>query len=141
VKFSSFSAYWARLAEGLSARTGEERLGYFGPLPVFSRGCPVACCLLMVLFFVAVPGCRCVLVPDGSVVVRVGCLLEGLDTGDKCLVRRGLGDGRMMLCLYQLIAGGCRVPIFPPGLLQVIDARADLGDTVTDLLVADLPAL
>ncbi len=47
----------------------------------------------------------------------------------------------MMLCLYQLIARGCRMPVFPAGLLQVIDARADLGDTVTDLLVADLVAL
>jgi hypothetical protein len=116
-------------------------LGCFGSLPVFSRGCPVACCLLLVLSFVAVPACRCMLVPDGSMVVRLGRLLEGLDTGDECLLRRGLGDSRMMLCFYQLLAGGNGVPVFPPGLLQVIDARADLGDAVTDLLVADLPAL
>lgn len=114
-------------------------MGCFGSLPVFSRGCPVACCLQQVLF-VATPRCRRVLVPGGNVLMRVGCLMEGLDTGNECLVRRGLGDGRMMLCLYQLIAGGYRVRFFPPGLLQVIDARPDLGDTVTDLLVADLPA-
>lgn len=115
-------------------------MGCLGSLPVFSRGCPVACCPQLVLLAVT-SSCRCVLVPDGGVLVRVGCLLEGLDTGNKCLVRRGLGDGRMMLCLYQLIAGGYRVRVSPPGLLQVMDARADLGDTVTDLLVADLPAL
>ena len=115
-------------------------MGCFGSLPVLGRGCPVACSLQQVLF-VATPSCRCVLVPDGSVLVRVCCLLEGLDTGNKCLVRRGLGDGRVMLCLYQLIAGGYRVRFFPPGLLQVIDSRPDLGDTVTDLLMADLPAL
>jgi hypothetical protein len=116
-------------------------LGCFCSLPVFSRGCPVACCLLLVLFLVAIPASRRVLVPAGSVVMRVGRLKEGLHTGDKCLMSRGLGDGRMMLCLYQLIAGGCRVSVFLPGLLQVTYARADLGDTVTDLLVADLPAL
>jgi hypothetical protein len=47
----------------------------------------------------------------------------------------------MMLCTYQLLAGGHRVPVFPLGLLQVIDARADLGETLTDLLAAGLPAL
>jgi hypothetical protein len=47
----------------------------------------------------------------------------------------------MVLCLCQLLAGSHRVTAFPLDLLQVSDARADLGETLTDLLAAGLPAV
>ena len=47
----------------------------------------------------------------------------------------------MTLCLCQLLAGGTQGPAFALALSQVIDARADLGETLTDLLAAGLPAL
>jgi hypothetical protein len=119
---------------------GQKQLGCFGSLPVLGCGCPVVCCLLAVLFLVPSHR-RCALVLDGRTIVRPGCSQVGLNTVGECLARRGLRRSRMMLCTYQLLAGGHRVPVFPLGLLQVIDARADLGETLTDLLAAGLPAL
>jgi hypothetical protein len=118
-----------------------KRLGRFGSLPVCRCSCPVECRPLVVLSGVAAPSCRRVLVLDGSAFVRLRCVQEGLNAGIQRLLCRGLGDGRVMLRLSELLARGNRVPVFPLGLLQFIDARADGGDTISDLLTAGLPVL
>jgi hypothetical protein len=46
----------------------------------------------------------------------------------------------VILYLCQPLAGLCQKPAFP-GLLQVIDAGADGGDSVTELMAAGGPAL
>jgi hypothetical protein len=120
---------------------GKERPGCFGSLPVCRCGCPVERRPLVVPFLVAASSRRCVLVRDGSAFVRLRCVQEGLNAGGKRLLCRGLGDGRVILRFCELLAGGHQVPVFPLGSLQFIDARADGGDTIADLLAAGLPAL
>jgi hypothetical protein len=78
-------------------------------------------------------------VRDGTTFVRFGCPQEALNTAGKCLMRRRLGGGRVIPRFNEQLDGACRNPAFP-GLLQVIDAYADGGETVTDLLAAGLPA-
>lgn len=118
---------------------GEKRLGYSGSLPVRGRGRPVVRCLLTVLVFVAVRGRRQPLVRDGATLVRLGCLQEAMNAAGECLLRAGLGVGRVLLRLHQLLAGACQDSAFQ-GQLQLIEAYADGGDTVPDLLTAALPA-
>jgi hypothetical protein len=101
---------------------GKKRLGCFCSLPVCCCGCPVECCPLVVVFLAAA-WYRCVLVLDGSAFVRLCCPQEGPNTGGKCLLCRGLGDGRVMLCFDELLAGGHRVLVFPLSLSQFVNAR------------------
>ena len=116
---------WASVA-------GKERLGCVGSLPISRCGCPVERCPLAVVSFVAAPGCGRVLVVDGSAFVRLRCAQEGLNAGGKRLLCRGLGDGRVMLCFYELLTGGHRMPAssgarFSGGTVSFTGARFSVG--------------
>ena len=58
------------------------------------------------LFLIAASGCRRLLVLDGSAFVCLCCVHEGLNAGRQRLLCRGLGDGRVMLRIRQMLAGG-----------------------------------
>ena len=83
---------------------------------------------------------RQALVRDGAALMRPGRLQQAVDTASERLLRCRLGVGRVMLRLDQPVAGRCREPAFP-GPLQVVKARADRGEPVSDLIAARLGAL
>jgi hypothetical protein len=108
----------------------------FGSLCVCHGGCPVDCCLPLVLVFVTGPS-RCgSFMHEGNTLMGLGCPAKGTDGGGNRLFRGSLRGGQVALRRCKPLADCGRGRAALVLCLQFVDAHVDSANALPYLLLA-----
>jgi hypothetical protein len=114
-------------------------LGTFGSLCSGCGGCPVACCLPLVLAFVTAPGrCSSLMLQRGAL-VGLGRRAEGAEAVSNRCPGGSLGGGHLALRRGEPFADCGPVRIVLPFRSQFGNPHVDSVNPLPDLVSADLP--